>query len=622
MSETGLLKSLLKASHAPNEKVLDALLGAVSSEIPSIMCSLWKLNLNSKIASLLSRIDYSPPDGRLREFVHPLEGSLIGHILEKSNLEKKLYYKICVKNKYFRNLHKSPKRIDDLHLDNLISIPIPCHDSEWYEKEAILNIYTKENFKFNQNLAEIIVDQFSLIFSRLRLINKESLTSEIIDIYEQRGAKDLASVLHPIITSTLRKYIRYEGSSIFLWDKLWNRLSLTQTTGIATKPKKEKVYYYLGEGLTGKIAEFKKPAIIDDLKNITNPLFEDCHEIKWIERTERAGKSFMGIPIMSPSRPDELLGVIRFTNCLNRVGNAIDCFSMQDYDLVKHACNLIALYMEYDINEKVSAAFAKQMAHEMLAPAVAIRGSADRLYKNWNNNRLPDRKIKDYLSSIFDHADLQISLSRNIQYAWQGSGTSSKKQRYQISEFCLHDDVIKSCHKLIIPLARRESLQFSNIKIVGSFPKVYIDKFAFQQIFFNILINAIKYRHVDRPQSFSVEIKCLDKGHFEVPDTASKKNTTTTSRKHGLVIQVKDEGTGVPAAESEKIFLLGYRKKDIEKTDVRGLGLGLAVARSLLSDFYSSIWLENTNNPTVFNIFLPSELFSKKYVYESDWNNT
>jgi hypothetical protein len=241
MKEPYLLKALLKASHSPHSKILESLLKAVSSTIPSKMCTLWKVNNLANTLSILAREDYKPSPEKEYEFVYPIQGSLTGYLMEQMT-PKKPYFKIdSIYDEPYWSLHKSQERVKKFDLKKMVCISIP---------------------------------------------NSE---------------------------------------------------------GIAQK---------------------KEPLIIKDLANIDETNLDKNYEHKWLEDTEHVGKSFMGIPIMSPSRPNELLGVIRFTNRLNFRAPVVDFFCNKDLTLVKHVCNLIALYMEYEQSERVRTAFAKQMAHE------------------------------------------------------------------------------------------------------------------------------------------------------------------------------------------------------------------------------------------------------------------
>ncbi|MFA6449771.1 MAG: ATP-binding protein [bacterium] len=623
MKETELFKKLLEASNSSPNKILPSLLNAVSDVFSCKLSSLWKLNNLSKTLSVYARINYYPPPEKAEEYVHSLEGSLIGYLIKQNN---KKYFDIpSVLVEPYWGYHKSKKRVIDLELKRLICIPIPNLDNKGndeYDIDAVLNIYVNDNIAFYDSYAEIIRDQFSIAISRARLFSRENLTRDIIQVYEQKGSKDFSSIIHPIINRVFKNYLSYEGSSFFIWDPFFNRFALSQTTGLVNKPKKSDVFYSVSEGLTGRIAELKKIFIVKDLMNIEDDNFKSEYIHKWQEETAHTGKTFMGIPIMSPSMPQEIIGILRFTNRLNPLAPVIDCFSKEDCDLVNYACNLIALYLEFEQGEKKQTAFAKQMAHEMLAPAVAIRGSADRLLRKWQTKYFTSLQIDEYLRDILEHVSLQVTLTRSVEYMKKGSSDVSKSERYQVNKYDLEKDVLKPCRKLIIPIARNEGLKFDNIIIDGNYPSLFIDNYAFEQVFFNLFNNAIKYRRMGYPQDFKVVVKGEALGEYQVPeDNNHNTNPINKITKKGYLITIEDYGVGIKTEEKDKIFLFGYRMKGIEKTNVRGLGLGLTIIKGILDDFYCTIWVDNLVNPTRFNIFIPETLKNSSYILEPEWKS-
>lgn len=633
MVEKALLRALLTASKHDHNKIIKSLLYAVSEVIPFKTCSLWKLNHIAKAVSVSAREVYDNVSGGARainepgpprdDFVHPIEGSMLGEVLKQISTRGLAYFDDDISQPQYFDHHYSKGRVLSLGLKRLISIPIPTFDGAKAADEghvlAILNIYLRdEQFHFNDTLAQIIKDHFSLTFSRMRLIVREHLTQEIVRIYEKKGSRDLASVLEPIITTVFRQYFDYEGCSVFVWDPADSKLALAQTTGMAPGHARSQAYYYIGQAVTGTIARDKDIVCIPDINCVNDPqlseLFREEHQ--HLEKTVHAPMSYLGIPIRSPARPEEIVGVIRFTNRLNALERVVDYFSDEDIELVRHACNLVALYMEYEQNEKTRAAFARQMAHELLAPASAIRSTSERLLRKWDAPAFPAAKVSDYLQTILHNAELQIALTKSVQYAWKGYGLS-KRQRYQVEQYSI-ERVIQRSKKIVIPLAREEDLVFDNISIKGKFPTLFIDRYAFEQVFFNLLTNAIKYRKLGVGEKFRIAIDGFGYGSHKLPRHAHHE-VRKAEQFDGYLITVSDFGIGVGDADQEKIFWLGYRKKGLEKTNVRGLGIGLTVAKSILEDFGCRIWLSRSHDPTTFSIVLPDKLSSLAYTEESLW---
>jgi two-component system sensor histidine kinase KdpD len=110
-----------------------------------------------------------------------------------------------------------------------------------------------------------------------------------------------------------------------------------------------------------------------------------------------------------------------------------------------------------------------------------------------------------------------------------------------------------------------------------------LDAVLFEQVLFNLLDNAAKYSPVDTVISIR-----------------------SWRERNQVLLQVADEGEGIPAAELESIFDKFYRA---QKGDhVRpGTGLGLAISRGFIEAMQGRIFAANRSDRTgaVLTIQLP-----------------
>jgi signal transduction histidine kinase len=76
--------------------------------------------------------------------------------------------------------------------------------------------------------------------------------------------------------------------------------------------------------------------------------------------------------------------------------------------------------------------------------------------------------------------------------------------------------------------------------------------------------------------------------------TYGRRANVTAECKHGEArIVVEDEGPGIPVGEMEKVFKPFVRLEQSRNKDTGGVGLGLAIARSVIRSHGGDIWLEN-----------------------------
>ncbi|MBI3748581.1 MAG: HAMP domain-containing protein [Chloroflexi bacterium] len=121
------------------------------------------------------------------------------------------------------------------------------------------------------------------------------------------------------------------------------------------------------------------------------------------------------------------------------------------------------------------------------------------------------------------------------------------------------------------------------------------DRAAVEQVLWILLDNAVTYAP-NGPVRVTIETR-------EAARDGSKATGTE------LVLRVADQGPGVPAAERTRIFGRFQRGSTAEGREVTGLGLD--VARGLLSAMGGRLWLETTDRPgATFAFALPAEPIS------------
>lgn len=103
----------------------------------------------------------------------------------------------------------------------------------------------------------------------------------------------------------------------------------------------------------------------------------------------------------------------------------------------------------------------------------------------------------------------------------------------------------------------------------GPLPSVYGDGTQLSRLFLNLIINAIKYRHPDRPPHIRVSAK---------------------NQGAGWLLSVQDNGIGIEPEYLEKVF--GIFKR-LHGRDNPGTGMGLAICRKIVTRHGGKIWVES-----------------------------
>lgn len=148
-----------------------------------------------------------------------------------------------------------------------------------------------------------------------------------------------------------------------------------------------------------------------------------------------------------------------------------------------------------------------------------------------------------------------------------------------------------------------ETIDASNATVtVDSLPTTYIDDRQFQEVFENLIGNAIEYTPANR-------------------DPEIKISGETYSDRQEHIISIADNGIGIPESQFDKIFEVFNRiERDDDDT---GTGIGLAICKRIVEDHDGRIWVESEEgNGTTFHIALPFETTTMQDKFELDRENT
>ena len=124
---------------------------------------------------------------------------------------------------------------------------------------------------------------------------------------------------------------------------------------------------------------------------------------------------------------------------------------------------------------------------------------------------------------------------------------------------------------------------YTDIEAVNS--KIYVDEMHFQNVIFNLMDNAVKYRNPDKP--LDIYLKTWDDDEH-------------------LYLSVRDTGIGIKKENLKKIFEKFYRVHTGNRHDAKGFGLGLAYVKKIIDLHKGEIRVDSEyGKGTCFVITLP-----------------
>lgn len=204
-------------------------------------------------------------------------------------------------------------------------------------------------------------------------------------------------------------------------------------------------------------------------------------------------------------------------------------------------------------NEELSE-YAHMVSHDLKSPLRSINTLVTWLDEDYKDEL--DDKGRNTLKLIGDNVEkMDVLISGVLEYSTIGK---TKIEMYDVDINTLLKDIIK-----IIYLPENIEIQTNNV----SFPVVKGDKYRLQQLFQNLIGNAIKYN--DKSVGI-IEIGFEDIGKY-------------------WQFYIKDNGIGIEERYFEKIF------KTFEKLEVslRSSGIGLSIVKKIVTLYEGKVWVES-----------------------------
>ncbi len=218
-----------------------------------------------------------------------------------------------------------------------------------------------------------------------------------------------------------------------------------------------------------------------------------------------------------------------------------------------------------------------ELVHELNNPLCILQGYVTLLDEVLGSNRTPREagKYRQYVEIIRTQIQRCAQLTRNYLSFARGKGNEWEQLKI--------NDVFRDTAFLL-----RVRMQSLNIELIedleARIPAVWGQRVSLQQVFYNLLLNAI---HVLEPTGGTVRVTTR-----RVRDEAGP----------AVEIRVSDNGPGILPSIKDRIFDTFFSTKSNEK----GTGLGLAICRRIVQEHAGRIWVESEpGNGATFIVRLP-----------------
>lgn len=236
--------------------------------------------------------------------------------------------------------------------------------------------------------------------------------------------------------------------------------------------------------------------------------------------------------------------------------------------------------------------FLFNMSHDIRTPMNAIIGFSDLLGKNLDN----EEKVREYLGKIKSSGNILMRIiDQVLEVARIESGTAILKTEaanlselfYSVNTVLESDIQMKGIHCSID----------TNVQHKYAF----CDKTKLQEIYLNIMSNAIKYT----PDDHAI--------HVTINETAFD------DKKARYVFVCEDTGIGMASEYLPHIFDEFSREHTATENKVSGTGLGLSIVKSFVELMNGKIHVESEpGKGTKFTVEIPLELASEEDIYKKE----
>lgn len=224
----------------------------------------------------------------------------------------------------------------------------------------------------------------------------------------------------------------------------------------------------------------------------------------------------------------------------------------------------IDMQNQYESNRKE---LISNISHDLKTPITAIKGYVEGIMDGVADT---PEKMDKYIKTIYTKA---ADLDKLIDELFLFSKLDANKQKYEFEDIDISRYLMDCFEELEFDL-EKVGMQINYYNNVDSPLTVIADREKIKRVIMNIVYNAVKY--MDKKDG-AINIRLSEMDDF-------------------AVIQIEDNGMGIPQDEIPKVFNRFYRVEPSRNAETGGSGLGLAIAQLIIYDHGGSIWIESEEN--------------------------
>jgi signal transduction histidine kinase len=251
----------------------------------------------------------------------------------------------------------------------------------------------------------------------------------------------------------------------------------------------------------------------------------------------------------------------------------VDSANRDEVGLLAQSFNQMATHLEQaqQARDRQLAA----IAHELTRPIAGMQAAVETLRDGADE----DLEIRD---SLLAGMEEELARLKRMITTLQGLHKRGLEPIQLNRTEIVFDRLVRAAGANFEPVAARTGVALS-IDIANDLPKIRADEDRLIQVLTNLLDNAFKFT----PPGGKIIVR------------ASKESD-------GICITVADTGVGISPAELPNVFQQFYRGDETRPPEKRGMGLGLAICREIITAHQGKIWVESESGEgAIFTFTLP-----------------
>lgn len=366
---------------------------------------------------------------------------------------------------------------------------------------------------------------------------------------------DLSELLNRIVHAAADLCMA-EAASILLYDETSHQLYFEAATNMET-PLMRGLNVPVGNSIAGLILTKREPMIVSEAQ-------KDPRHFKRIgQATKVKTESILGVPLIAK---DKVIGVLEAIN--KRSGS----FTNEDQYLLEALGSQAALAIEnarlFQQSDLIS-----EMVHELRTPLASLNAATHLILRPEMND--------EQRRSLVDVMQREINRLTEMSTAFLDlARLESGRSHFHVEQVDI-ENLLSDCAQVMGSKTEEKQIVLQ-VRLSLDLPIITGDRDKIKQVILNLLSNAIKFT----PQDGKIILAARSEGDR-------------------VVIQVIDNGVGIPASSLPHIFEKFYRVPETAHS-APGTGLGLSICKRIIEAHKGNIEVQSEDGAgTTFTIHLP-----------------